>query len=354
MEIPTGNTLQCPDDKHPHLIDLGLPSGTKWACCNVGATSPTKYGAYYAWGETAEKSTYTWETYKYGSGWTDVEHLGYSIHETDYDVAHVLWGTPWHMPTSAQFDELINATSQSWGYQDNIYGCTFTAPNGQSLFFPAAGGYGGADGKYYGRGTYALYWSSTVNTASNSNKASAFAMSIKQNSKPDTDGVNNSFGRFYGLSVRPVQGNTQYDSLFFNVKDIVGQYTAYKFKNTWTFLDEKLVGTYDVIIRSSTNNPNELILENFWGTYYDIKGTFDPKTRDIIIEGGQTIYKDEIDGDVLIASQGYTTELCFCEKKTGREVFSDEYDKVRDSEHFELYWFKGDDIYIIRLCPKWK
>lgn len=48
----------CPDSHHPHLIDLGLPSGTKWACCNVGAQKPEDYGGYYAWGETAEKNSY--------------------------------------------------------------------------------------------------------------------------------------------------------------------------------------------------------------------------------------------------------------------------------------------------------
>ena len=49
----------CPDNHHPHMIDLGLPSGTKWACCNVGASRPEEYGGYYAWGETEEKDYYT-------------------------------------------------------------------------------------------------------------------------------------------------------------------------------------------------------------------------------------------------------------------------------------------------------
>ena len=49
----------CPDDKHPHMIDLGLPSGTKWACCNVGADTPESYGSYYAWGETEEKDVFS-------------------------------------------------------------------------------------------------------------------------------------------------------------------------------------------------------------------------------------------------------------------------------------------------------
>ena len=58
--------LSCPDNHHPHLINLGLPSGTLWACCNVGATTPEGSGGYYAWGETEEKSEgYDWKNYIY-------------------------------------------------------------------------------------------------------------------------------------------------------------------------------------------------------------------------------------------------------------------------------------------------
>ena len=58
----------CPDDRHPHAIDLGLPSGTKWACCNVGADNPEGYGGYYAWGETEEKEAYNEVSYQYCTG----------------------------------------------------------------------------------------------------------------------------------------------------------------------------------------------------------------------------------------------------------------------------------------------
>ena len=60
--------LSCPDNNHPHMIDLGLPSGTKWACCNVGAHSPEEYGGYYAWGEISEKPVYNEVTYLYATG----------------------------------------------------------------------------------------------------------------------------------------------------------------------------------------------------------------------------------------------------------------------------------------------
>ena len=61
--------FSCPDDHHPHMIDLGLPSGTLWSCCNVGATKPEEYGGYYAWGETEEKDYYAWSTYIHCDGY---------------------------------------------------------------------------------------------------------------------------------------------------------------------------------------------------------------------------------------------------------------------------------------------
>ena len=115
--------LTCPNDKHPHMIDLGLPSGTKWACCNVGATKPEGYGGYYAWGETEEKSIFNDVTYIYsigddtnGDGWYEDYHskegtygqwqqLGDDIAGTEYDVAHVKWGSPWRMPSFDQINE---------------------------------------------------------------------------------------------------------------------------------------------------------------------------------------------------------------------------------------------------------
>ena len=46
-------------------IDLGLPSGTKWASCNVGSNKPEEYGDYYAWGETTTKKEYSKDNYRY-------------------------------------------------------------------------------------------------------------------------------------------------------------------------------------------------------------------------------------------------------------------------------------------------
>ena len=155
----------CPDDNHPHAIDLGLPSGTKWACCNVDPDhpenqSPTNYGGYYAWGETDTKSTYSWSTYTHCDGSVSTCHnLGSDIAGTQYDVAHVKWGGSWVMPSKEQLDELKNNCPSTWTMQNGVRGRLFTGTNGGSIFLPAAGY---RDDSYLiDAGSNGIYWSST-------------------------------------------------------------------------------------------------------------------------------------------------------------------------------------------------
>ena len=152
--------LSCPDDHHPHMIDLGLPSGTLWACCNVGADKPEAYGDYYAWGETNTKSTYSWSTYTHCDGSSSTCHnLGSDIAGTQYDVAHVKWGGSWVMPSKEQQDELRNNCTSTWTTQKGVSGRLFTGTNGGSIFLPAAGSRHGSD--LNGAGSGGSYWSST-------------------------------------------------------------------------------------------------------------------------------------------------------------------------------------------------
>ncbi len=151
---------KCPDENHPHLIDLGLPSGTKWACCNVGADKPEAYGGYYAWGETVTKSTYDWSTYTHCDGSSSTCHnLGSDISGTQYDVAHVKWGGSWVMPTKELQNELRNNCTSTWTTQNGVSGRLFTGKNGGSIFLPAAGYRWGGD--LYYAGEYGDFWSST-------------------------------------------------------------------------------------------------------------------------------------------------------------------------------------------------
>ncbi|MBQ7181889.1 MAG: hypothetical protein IJR87_11460 [Bacteroidaceae bacterium] len=161
----------CPDENHPHAIDLGLPSGTKWCCCNVGASKPEEYGGYYAWGETNEKDAYTEDSYAYtytAYDWyknADLLYfinIGSDISGTSYDVAFVRMGPPWRMPSHRQQIELINNCSHQWTRHKGVNGLLVTGTNGGKIFLPAADfrtDYTmGADNDYVN------YWSSTFYT----------------------------------------------------------------------------------------------------------------------------------------------------------------------------------------------
>ena len=185
----------CPNSNHPHWIDLGLPSGTKWACCNVGANTPEQYGYYYAWGETSPKSVYDWDTYQYGSGWDDVVNIGSDIAGTVYDAATANWGAPWRMPSLAQICELRDNTTYTWTTENGVYGQKFTGSNGGTLFFPAAGDRSYSDLEF--AGSFGNYWSSTLYE---SNPGSACRLGIGPGAAYWDFSL-----RHYGQSVRPVR-----------------------------------------------------------------------------------------------------------------------------------------------------
>lgn len=143
------------------MIDLGLPSGTKWSCCNVGAAKPEAFGGYYAWGETETKSEYSWKTYKHYDGTDKTYHeLGEDIAGTKYDVAHVKWGGSWVMPSKVQQDELRDNCAYTWTTLNGVRGGRFTSKkNGASIFLPAAGTRW--DDDLVDAGSDGNFWSST-------------------------------------------------------------------------------------------------------------------------------------------------------------------------------------------------
>ncbi len=157
-------------------VDLGLPSGTLWATCNVGANTPIDYGDYFAWGETETKTTYDWNTYKWSNGNYDQltkyccdSVLGYHhitdnltlLHPED-DAATANWGDGWCMPTDAQLQELIQNTTNVYKRVNRREGRLFTAPNGHSLFLPFAGKH--EDDNLFGKDGEGYYWSKSLDT----------------------------------------------------------------------------------------------------------------------------------------------------------------------------------------------
>lgn len=170
-------------------VDLGLPSGLKWATCNVGATSPEEYGNYYAWGEISPKSEYTRENcVMYGN--TDV--LEYSGNP-QYDAATANWGTEWRTPEYQEFRELVNECTWTWQTQDGVSGYKVTGPNGNYIFLPAAGIMDGTT--HDSPGTYGGYWISATLGSGNAKHNLAFYETLRH--------LNNRLC-FFGLTIRPV------------------------------------------------------------------------------------------------------------------------------------------------------
>lgn len=154
-------------------VDLGLPSGLKWATCNVGANNPWEDGGYYAWGETEEKECYSWSTYKWckGSKTTMTKYCTDSDYGTvdnktvlapEDDVAHVKWGGTWRMPTIDEQRELLSECIWEWTKLNGIPGYNVTGFNGNSIFLPAAGCR--LDTEPRDRGVEGYYWSSSLNS----------------------------------------------------------------------------------------------------------------------------------------------------------------------------------------------
>lgn len=197
-------------------VDLGLPSGIKWATCNVGATAPERSGGYYAWGETEEKADYSWATYKWCNGVnnTMTKYCTDSIFGTvdnntvldpEDDVAAVKWGGNWRMPTTEELYELITECTLTWTTLNRVYGYRMTGPNGNSIFLPAAGGRN--DAKLINYGDFGYYWSASLNS-DRSYKAYFLRFRAIE--------YDLSTSRCSGRTVRPV-----YDDSATDIKDII-------------------------------------------------------------------------------------------------------------------------------------
>ncbi len=168
-------------------VDLGLPSGTKWATCNVGASSLTEYGNYYAWGETTTKTTYSSSTYTYTGNPTTLP--------SSADAATANWGNGWRMPTYDELKELKDNCTVIWTTQNGVNGRLFIGPNSKAIFLPAAGCRDGSS--LYNAGSGGCYWSSSLNS---SNPSRAWNLYISSGNYF----VEDNYNRYSGQSVRAV------------------------------------------------------------------------------------------------------------------------------------------------------
>lgn len=148
------------------FVDLGLPSGLKWATCNVGANAPEADGDYFAWGETVSKSYYSWATYKWSANGSSSDFSKYANSskttlDAEDDAATQNWGEGCRMPTVDEFQELMNNCNRTWISMYGVYGYKFTSKtNGNYIFLPAVGFRN--DDDLCGRGSDGSYWSSSL------------------------------------------------------------------------------------------------------------------------------------------------------------------------------------------------
>ncbi len=183
-----------------NAVDLGLPSGTLWATCNVGATVPYGYGDYFAWGEIETKENYVWETYiqnKYND--TDKKVF---LDACD-DVATVKWGGIWRMPTSMEVKELYDECRITWKTYNDVNGAEFVGVNGNSIFLPAAGCNDGSSytpSRISNVGESLAYWTSKHDLTT----YSTHAYYLNMNSGNLCYSGGSAWLRNNGLSVRPV------------------------------------------------------------------------------------------------------------------------------------------------------
>ena len=189
-------------------VDLGLPSGIKWATCNIGAEKPEDYGNYYAWGEVVPKEEYSWDTYKYANGYRDkltkyCNNVSYGDNgftddktalDLEDDAAHVNWGGSWRMPTEVEWIELQENCTWTQTTQNGVTGHLVTSKtNGNSIFIPAAEARFNTRPVNLGIGTY---WSSSLNED--------HAFSARRTSLGSSNVSLLSSHRCLGCSVRPV------------------------------------------------------------------------------------------------------------------------------------------------------
>lgn len=189
-------------------VDLGLPSGLKWAACNLDAELPTEAGGYYAWGETKTKNYYDWTTYKYyGSQKEMTKYTGPNcrwaktidgkvILDPEDDAAHVKLGGNWRMPTSADYIELATHCASSSVEINGVKGVKFiskkTMDEGNFIFIPAYGYM--ENGKNY-EYTIPWFWTSSLE---DQNEGQA-AYSVRPTISSPTRGF-----RYIGHQIRPV------------------------------------------------------------------------------------------------------------------------------------------------------
>lgn len=262
--------------KEYKYVDLGLPSGLLWATMNVGANSETDYGLYFQWGDTqgytasevgsgGKKKAFKWSDYKYSNGGSSAADMT-KYNSTDKkttldledDAARVNMGGNWRMPTEAEFQELINNTTNQQVTDYNGSGIngrllTSKTDSSKKLFFPAAGGVFYSNVNYIG--TNGFYWSSSINSSDTIYSQILFFSPTGNISTGDA-------ARYDGLSIRGVKSSNEKFTP-------VSQLDAYIERDQVIILMEQYINVYNNIL----NTEFSLVIPDHDFYYYNLKET---------------------------------------------------------------------------------
>lgn len=214
---------------HAHeWVDLGLPSGTKWATTNIGGETPADYGDFFAWGEIKNCNDrlfdawneLRWQGLKYyvsgdcgdntepifSKYILDSEHGkidGRSELDLQDDAAHVNWGIGWRIPSKMQIDELNSCCTWIWSTLFGHHGYKVIGPNGNSIFIPAAGmRCGGWNDEYFGIDGY--YWSRTLYQHGDGKSEGAHSISFWETNHEYGEAPEMWAYRYFAYRIRPV------------------------------------------------------------------------------------------------------------------------------------------------------
>ena len=183
------------------FIDLGLPSGLKWANINVGSQTPSDRGVFYAWGEVTTRSNHSDNAQNYSHYH---ENIGDDIGGTIYDAAQVNWKGPWRMPSKSDFEELAANCTQRYTTYNGRNGYLFTSKiNGKTIFLPATGYHQGTNTDYNSESSWRpLYWTSTRDPE-NQERAYTYEIQYTREESGPMFMVKELRGS-YGFAIRPV------------------------------------------------------------------------------------------------------------------------------------------------------
>lgn len=269
-------------------VDLGLPSGTLWATCNVGGATPLEYGSLFAWGETEPKDEYTTATYKwYGDdGYYNKYYGPFTVYGTALDItdnkttleladdaANANLGGDWRMPTLTELQELVEGCTWDWKSINGVKGHVVTGPSGNSIFLPAAGCSG------YDVNLFGNYWTATLDSIYCD---MAYSLDIEQNRI--ICNRNAFYLRYYGRSVRPVLSKESLPIVPEEPNDTIS-FSVSGYENGYGYVDLGLPsGTLWATMNVGATTPFEYGYHLAWGEVYP-KNTYNWSTYKWMTEG---------------------------------------------------------------------